>query len=255
MPKPLFSILLVFCGSAFVLKSDVIIYQTGFEPPTFSPGTINGQDSWFTVGAASSSVIETTVVKTGAQGVGITPLGATSFLVGAGRGASYNAADQTLTFGIDADFSATGTPSFWTVFDTQYNSSPPNIDLNVDQNGQIHIFVMGTDHPTGVSITRGVWNRYELDVNFFDDTVSAFYDGAPVLQGASFSSTGTTLGLLAFFAQRGNPGTDSGYFDNLSVTAAAIPEPDMFFSVIGAGVFLLLLRRRRSPLGALHERA
>src|ERR1035438_1768657 len=80
--------------------------------------------------------------------------------------------------------------------------------------GQIHIFIMGTDHPTGVSATRGVWNNYTLQVTFINDTVSGFYNGAPVLQGAPFSSTGTTLGLYAFDAQGGSPlgGTDSIYF-------------------------------------------
>ena len=61
--------------------------------------------------------------------------------------------------------------------------------------GQIHIFIMGTDHPAGVSITRGVWNNYKLQVHLINDTVSGFYNGAPVLQDAPFSSTCTTLGL------------------------------------------------------------
>ena len=200
------------------------IYQTGFEPPTFSPGTINGQDSWYINGAPSSIVIETTTVKTGIQAVGITPSGATSGVVGALRNASYNAANQILTFSIDANYSATGTPSFWTVLDAIINLPPNNaIGINIDQTGQIHIFVTGTDHPTGVSITRGVWSHYELDVNFSNDTVSALYNGVSILQGASFSSTGTTLDAYAFYAQGASPlvGTDSGYFDNLSVTASA----------------------------------
>ena len=165
-------------------------------------------------------------METGIQAVGITPFGATSGVVGAGNSASYNAAGKILTFSIDADFSATGTPSIWTMLDTQYNSSPPNIDFNIDQGGQIHIFIMGTDYPTGVSITRGVWNNYKLQVNFINDTVSAFYNGAPVLQGVPFSSTGTSLGFYAFYAQGASSlvGTDSGYYDNLSVTASAIPS-------------------------------
>jgi hypothetical protein len=222
------SIILIMLGYAISASAQgTPIYQTGFEPPIFSPGTINGQDGWFAFGVPSSTVIETTTVETGVQAVGITPFGATFGVVGAGRSASYNAADQILTFSIGADFSATGTPSFWTVLDTQYNSSPPNIDFNIDQSGQIHIFIMGTDHPTGVSITRGVWNNYKLEVNFFNDTVSAFYNGATVLQGASFSSTGTTLGFYAFYAQGAFPGTDSGYFDNLSVTVSPATPAQM----------------------------
>lgn len=199
------------------------VYQTGFEPPTFIPGTINGQDSWSAFVAPASPEVETTTVKTGVQAVAITPVPSTSGVLGAGRSQTYSAANQILTFSIDANLSAAGTPSFWTVLNTSYNNSSPNIGINIDQSGQIHIFIMGTDNPTGVSITRGVWNHYELDVNFINDTVGAFYNGAPVLQGTSFSSTGTALMGYQFYAQGGSPfvGTDTGYFDNLSVTASA----------------------------------
>jgi hypothetical protein len=154
-------------------------------------------------------------------------------VLGAGRNQTYNAANQILAFSIDANLSAAGTPSFWTVLNTSYNNSSPNIGVNIDQSGQIHIFIMGTDNLTGVSITRGVWNHYELDVNFIDDTVSAFYNGAPVLQGAAFSQTGTTLMGYQFYAQGGSPlvGTDSGYFDNLSATASATPATTLTVSV------------------------
>jgi hypothetical protein len=219
------------------------IYQTGFEPPTFSPGTINGQDSWSAFVAPASPVIETAIVKTGLQAVGITPVPSTTGVLGAGRSAAYNAASQILTFSIDANLSATGTPSFWTVLNTSYNSSSPNIGINIDQSGQIHIFIMGTDNPTGVSIARGAWNRYELDVNFASDTVSAFYNSAPVLQGAAFSSNGTTLAGYQFYAQGASPlvGTDSGYFDNLSVTASAAPTATlMSIAVTPAGSTIAL---------------
>ncbi|MGD0200492.1 MAG: PEP-CTERM sorting domain-containing protein [Bryobacteraceae bacterium] len=236
----LFIVTLVLCGSASVLKAGVI-YQTGFEPPTFSTGiTLNGQGGWGVIGG-SLTVVETSVVESGTQAVQVQP--STPSLDGAYLPFATQLAGQVVNFTIDADFSATGTPSFWTVLGTQYNSSPPNIDFNIDPSGQIHIFTMGTDHPTGVSITRGVWNQYELEVSFLNDTVSAFYDGAPVLQGASFSSTGTTLGLVAFYSQAGAT-TDQGFFDNLSITAS-VPEPATFVSLLGAAVFLLVMRRQR----------
>ncbi len=191
---------------------------------TFSAGTLNGQNGWVVSPTPSLTVVETSVVQSGTQAVEVQP--STFSLSGASLFAPFatQLAGQIVTFSIDANFSATGTPSFWTVLDTQYNSSPPNIDFNIDQSGQIHIFIMGTDHPTGVSITRGVWKHYELVVNFLNDTVSAFYDGAPVLQGASFSSTGTTLNFVAFYSQAGAlAGTDQAFFDNLSVTTSVPP--------------------------------
>ena len=134
------------------------VYQTGFEAPAFGLGTINGQDSWATSGAAGASLIESAVARTGSQAVGISPAGASSGVVGAIRSTSYSAANQLLTFSIDAYLSATGAPSFWTVMDTFFGGSGSNIDINIDQSGQIHVFLMGTDHPTGVTIIRGVWN-------------------------------------------------------------------------------------------------
>ena len=236
----LFALLMVSCNLASILSAG-IIYQTGFESPVFSDGSLAGQDGWSISGPASSTVVEGTVFKNGLQAIEIQP--STGALDGALHTTSYNAANQMLIFSIDANLSATGTPSFWTVMDTQYVSASSPIDFNIDSSGQIHIYTTGTDHPTGVSITRGVWNHYELDVNFSNNTVSAFYNGAPSLQGASFSLPGTTLGLFAFYSQKGTT-TDQAFFDNLSVSAVVVPEPTTFLSVFGAGLFLLLMRRK-----------
>ena len=78
---------------------------------------------------------------------------------------------------------------------------------------------MGTDDPSGVYVTRGVWNHFELDVNFINNTVNAVYNSTPLVQNVSFSTASTTLGLYAFYAQP-NATTDAGYFDNFSITAS-----------------------------------
>jgi hypothetical protein len=220
--------ILALLGPAVANAGAGVVYQTGFESPTFSPSTINGQDGWFINGAPSQTVTETAVVKSGLQAVGITPAGATSGVVGAVRSTSYDAANQILTFGIDALLSGAGTPSFWTAIDTQYpnGSLYDNIDINIDQSGQneIHVFIAGTDYPTGVFVTRGVWNHYELDVNFINNTVSAFYNGSPLVQNVPFTPPSTTLGVCAFYAQGEVTGTDTGYFDNFSITASSSTE-------------------------------
>jgi len=102
-----------------------------------------------------------------------------------------------------------------------------------------------------VFITRGVWNQYELDVNFANDTVSAFYDGVAVLQGASFTTTGTNLDLVAFYSQQGAT-TDQAFFDNLSITTTAVPEPGTLVLLLGAGALVVAMRR---PTKFLNRRA
>jgi uncharacterized protein (TIGR03437 family) len=206
------------CQSTGSCSETVTIYQTGFEQPKFSQGTINGQDGWFVNGTAGQSAIETTAVETGAQAVEVMPQSANSGEVGPQRDVSYDATNQILTFGIDAYLSNSGAQSSWTVLDTQYNNPPSNIDFNIDPSGQIHIFVATLDHPTGVMITRNAWNQYELEVDFLSHKVTAFYNGAQVL-ALPFPSAVTTLESFAFYAQGVNAGTDVGFFDNLSVTA------------------------------------
>jgi hypothetical protein len=207
------------CQSASSCSETLTIYQTGFEPTTFGQGTINGQDSWFVNGQPGQSLVETAAVETGVQSVEITPLGAASGDVGPQRNTSYDATNQILTFGIDANLSISGSQSSWTVLHTQYNNPPSDIDFNIDPSGQIHIFSGSLDHTTGVMITRGVWNQYILEVNFIGHTIRAFYNGAIVLQGLSFPAVVTVLESYAFYAQGVEAGTDVGVFDNLSVTA------------------------------------
>ncbi len=207
------------CQSARSCSETVTIYQTGFELPKFGQGTINGQDGWFVNGTAGQSFIEITTVETGAQTVEITPQSADSGEVGPQRNVTYNATNQILTFGIDAYLTSLGSPSFWTVLDTQYNNPPSNIDITVDQTGQIHLFVATLDHPTGVMIARNVWTQYELEVNFLSHTVTALYNGVAVLQPLPFPAAVTSLESFAFYALGANAGTDVGFFDNLSVTA------------------------------------
>ena len=202
-----------------------VVYQTGFEPPAFSPGELNGQSGWSNTGLQATTVVETSVVASGSQAVEVSRT--TDNGSGGVYGVPFDAANQIITFNIDANFS-TGIQSFWTVLNTQYDSTPGNIDFNIDENGQMHVYTTGTDHPTGVSITRGVWNHYQMDVNFQNETVTAFYNGVPIVQGAPFSSTGTTFGSLAFYCQ-GTPATDLAYFDNLSMTAQSAPT----VSVVG----------------------
>jgi uncharacterized protein (TIGR03382 family) len=133
------------------------------------------------------------------------------------------------------------------VADAQFNAFPPNIDFNVDNSGQMHLYAAGTDYASGVSVTRGVWNHYQMDINFIDGTATAWYNGQAVVKNKPFTISGTTLGIYAFYAQASsNSPTDSAYFDNVAVSATT-PEPGSFFLVLGAaGVLVGLVRRRRA---------
>ena len=44
-----------------------VLFQTGFEPPSYTNGALNGQNGW-TVPSATSATVESTTVSTGTQG-------------------------------------------------------------------------------------------------------------------------------------------------------------------------------------------
>jgi uncharacterized repeat protein (TIGR01451 family) len=208
--------LLVLCLLAPALTAGVV-YQTGFEAPAFSAGQVAGQDGWNLIGTASSAVIQAAAVASGLRAVAVTP--ATANFGGAGRSLSYSATNQRLTISIDAYLSASGTASYWTVITANLNvTGGPGININ-NRSGEIDFYCQG-DHDTGVFITRGTWNHFEIDINFVDRTASAFYNGRRLLQDFSIPSTATSLASVAFYSQRGGyAGTDTAYFDNLTVTS------------------------------------
>jgi hypothetical protein len=66
----------VICSLSLTLGSARagVIYATGFEPPSFTVGPINGQSGWFVFSASgqvNDPVIETTLVKSGLQAVSV----------------------------------------------------------------------------------------------------------------------------------------------------------------------------------------
>lgn len=239
--KPTRLLFLTLLGLSLSAKAG-IVYQTGFEPPTFTPGPLNGQNSWITVGAGGTTTVENGFALTGTQAVQITPLGVAA-VTGTARIANMNLTGQVVTFDIDAYLSADMGPSFWTAIDSQYAGGASVADFNIAKNGELQISA-GVIHPTGVFVTRNAWNHYRLVEDLANNTISAFYNGNPVLTNAAFTVPDQTLYLSAFYAQGG--GTDVGFFDNHSVTSqfAAVPEPGTaLFGLALAGV--TLVRRRR----------
>ncbi len=237
------SALLLLLGCMGPASAD-IIYQTGFESPSYSLGTLAGQNNW---GNSSIPVVENTTVLSGSQAVefdaSLLPSGQNVIA----QPLSYNSVNnsQALVRIQEAFFlSATGTTSVWDVmvvvgnngFIGQLGVRNNNIGLGLANSG------VGS-----VPVMRGQWNSLELDLNFQTQIQSAFMNGIFIGEG-SFSNPTTSLGFVEFGVNQ-SPGTDQAFFDNLSITSSAVPEPSTL--VIGLlGVALAggygLRRRRRT---------
>jgi hypothetical protein len=210
------------------------LFSTGFEPPTYTLGALSGQDGWTN---SATPVVENTVVFAGSQAVAYDSTGVTGQNL-AVHPVTYNSAtdpDQIVVF--DAEFmeSPTGNNPTWDVFGV-VGGAGFIAQLTV-QSGKAQFGPDGHGTVGAVPVTAGVWDDYQLVLNFATGTASAYVDSTFIGSGA-FTSPSTTLTSfnLGVNSLLGATDTATGYYDNISVTAT--PEPGSVGFVL-AGLALL----------------
>lgn len=227
---------LILASSARFLNG-ALIFQTGFETsdsPGYVTGQLNGQNGWCcnTVG-----VVENSTVFAGSQGVQFNASGTTGQSADA-HGLPYTATgnpDYIVTMSTEFMQSATGSSSLWDVL-VAFGSPAFLGQLFVDDG------VASLDGIGSVPVGRGVWNDYQLILNFSTQTETALVNGQ-YIGSEAFQSFATGLnpvqGLV--IGINSSPGTDSGFWDNVSVVSMA-PEPSssalLFCGLIAAAILI-----------------
>lgn len=232
-------------GSCAVKADAATTYQTGFETPTITTGQLSGQDDWSGDGGPSSLVlVENTLAYQGTQAVSVT---ASATAISGAQHADPVALlpGNTLSISDFANFSATGSANYWTVIGGFY-SSGGYILLNVDGSGQIILSTDTGNIATGVHVSLGSWNQYDLTMNYGTDTVTAYYNG--VAAGSkSFAAADANLSDVQFYTQPNAAATSQvGYFDNVSVVVN--PEPSTGLYLLEAGIMFAAIRRRSTKV-------
>jgi hypothetical protein len=215
-----------------------VIYQTSFEPPTFEPGPLVGQDGWFPGLSPQAFTVSTELPRTGIQSVRADGSLLESFggiFQGAtGRNLNYNPiASGTPLVSLAGDINLTGPVPPGTSLGIGLAASlngeaVANIQLGVrEENG---VFVAFLSNMDGVSASLpgyqlGEWAHVSSIFNFQNRTVEGFLNDQPI--GTVPFSTGVSNDLPAVFIFMGCPiqplPNSVGYIDNLSVTT--VPEP------------------------------
>jgi hypothetical protein len=214
-----------------------ILYQTGFESPTFSPGPLNGAGGW--IANNSAVLVQSSVSHSGSQAVQIDATGLFS-QAGGFEPLNYSAAgspEPVVHAQIWFQQSSAGTVSNWTVLGASGNGGFIG-QIILEQSGIARLNVGGASTTV---VPRGGWNLFELVLNFDTQTQSAYFNGQPIAENAAFVSPSTTLSSIGF-AMNSRPGTDQGYYDDLSVTSHAVPEPDTV-SLLAVGAVLFGIAR------------
>ena len=242
----LIAVLAGFCGTA---SATTTLFSSNFEAPTYAPGTLSGQNGWFNTGSgwgtAPFPVVEQATTFAGAQALEFGATGATG-QAGQNHSLSYSLSgnsETTVTIDIEALLTSAGTASDWDMLGL-FSSNGFLAQLTVLPNGNATLGLQSSSVGS-VPVSRDTWNLFQLSLNFTTQVVTASVNGqnigaGPFANGPVTNLTDVGLGINS------SPGTDTAYFDNLSVVSTAAPEPSaMLLLSIGAVAFLFSARKRQ----------
>lgn len=223
-PLPLVTAL---CIGALAARAGVI-YETGFEPPNFALGGINGQEGW-----TGDGIIENTVVRSGTQALemslengGVLPLAILGL-----NAAAKPQVNLQVDMRLEGDFDARA----GLILLMTGGFGP---QLIADGTGPVIL----DQNPTQGTLTTGQWYTLGLSLDFQARTVAAYLDGswvgsAPLVPDGDRITEVWLAGGIEESGQR-------AYFDNLSIVA--VPESPVMAAVVGLGLAgIALVRRRR----------
>ena len=233
-------------------------YATGFESADgFSPGPIAGQAGWAVFSASGQpnlAQIQTAVVKTGSQAVGVN-----------GSAASQTGPFYALTIAAPGVIDVAGDVFYTTaaVNDSwQFGVTGPGLAQfagGIDIVGN-NIQAISGAFPVIGTITDNVWHHLEIILDYTGQTFSVKLDGSTLAAGLAFcgsngACTGSNVASFgdAIFDTFGGS-SNFGYLDNFSIGAVpvgGVPEPATWaLMLLGLGVVGLASRRRVSRLAA-----
>jgi uncharacterized protein (TIGR03437 family) len=198
-----------------------VLFQTGFEPPTYLPGPLSGRDGW---SSPANGTVQAQTVSTGSQAVQFDPAGLTG-QSGFNHGISYSSTNNLSTLvkiQVDFQVSVAGNQSDWEGISVDGGSG--FLGQLTTASGNFGLGLANT-RVGAVPVVRGVWHHLELDLDYHAQVLTAYVDSVMIGTGP-FANPATTLTQIGMGVNSA-PGTDLGYFDNVSVTAVNPAPPSI----------------------------
>jgi hypothetical protein len=213
------------------------IYQTGFEKPTYSTGGLSGHNGWTSTGG-SIGVVEKTFAYSGSQAV----LYDTSARAGQYDDIynfSYNSINnpnQLVTLSVEAYFTGDSNEIWEALGPDSSNGFMGQIQV---QDGYA-TFGLADTNIGAVPVTFNSWNQYSMVFDYSTDTEAAYINGI-LIGSSSFVAPGSTdlTDNWIGYSYKYGKASDSGYFDDLSITATTVPAPvpePADFSLVACGL-------------------
>ena len=204
-----------------------VLLQTGFEStenPAYTTGPLIGQNGWFLLDGTPTPRVQTTTVFAGAQAVQMDAAG----LASGQNLVSHNLADplaeKVVVVDVHFQQSLTGTASEWEVLSALGNGSFM-AQLVVDTSGNVNLG-LASGFVASLPVVRGVWHDYRMAFDFSTGQVTARVDGLLIGSGPFGTAPGINTMVTRLDLGINNlpgvaPGTDSGFWDSLSVINTA----------------------------------
>ena len=229
-----------------------VIYQTGFESPTFTVGPLAGQDGWnvFSGGGTPGAVtVQTAVVESGSQAVEVNTSLA-SGQTGPFRFDQSSPSDTIVIMKADVLLTSSSVQTAW-----QFAGITPTLQFmggfNALSDGTLQIITAGFPVTTPI-ISRDVWNQWEVIYNFNAQTFDILINNTLVASNEPFFTSSSTIGEGLFDTFNATGGNDKGYLDNYSITS--VPEPGSVILLGSSSLLLLGVIKSKSYRGRSKRR-
>ena len=246
---PLITFLSISSGSAY----GGIIFATGFEPPTYAPGNIVGQDGWAEFNATDSfDAVQTTLVKSGSQAAWVIPV--KSSIVQTGMYHSDSTTGPLINLSADIFLASSSAQNEWQFAGLGAGLTPFLGGIDVFADNSIHLITSGFT-PVG-TFSRDVWNHVDFIFNMTTQKYSFSLNGASIATGVAFcgdngpctgGATINTYGSSIFDVFATLNSNDLGAIDNFNLSVNSTPEPSSIL-LFASGLALMAARYRRLAL-------
>jgi len=193
------------------LANAQVFLSTGFEPSDgYSLAPLAGQQGWT---GPAPAVVEHLTFFAGTQAVSLpaTGLSGPQLVISPQL---ISSSSSIVTVEVHFMQSSSGTASDWFPLST-FSANGFLADIFVTSAGNAQVG-LASSAVGSVPVSRGTWNDYQMVLNFQTGTVTGYVNSQRIGSGP-LANTGS-LGAVQF-GILGTPGTDTGFWDQISATA------------------------------------
>jgi hypothetical protein len=212
-----------------------VLYQTSFENPPFTLGSIAGQDGWeqYHIGVPNLGRISNEQPRSGTQSLKITPQngGANSWWWKTTPHDTSTSPNKILDIRWDMYLVSSTRQGNYGV-DVYSDTLERVCAVQVVSTNEVRLiaFANGTSQQvvsTGVFVARDRWNRFRLIINYNTGTFEVRVNGQPVGNGQINSLAGAVFGDAdVWHFNVGGDSNDAAFYDNLLIKAVAQLEQE-----------------------------